>query len=154
MTAPINHNLPPACRGMHEMLVFPCKGRYAQVMLRDVLHRFSAVLLILSLALGPALNVVHASSMETKMVLAAASDMSSPGKMMPSSGKCDDCAGAKAGMPLGACSVYCAGVAAVPPVVAPFDYLAIEAQGFAAMRPIAGQHVPPDPDPPRSIVLS
>ncbi len=116
-------------------------------MLFDVVRRLSAILLTLSLVLGPGVNSVHASSMGAKMAVGAWSDTRSPGK-------CDDCGGNKAGMAVGTCSVNCSGVTAVPPGMAVADRLTAETHGNVATPGMAGHHIAPDPYPPRPAVLS
>lgn len=128
-------------------LAFRIRGRYVAAMLFDLVRRLSATLLILSLAVGPAVNSVHASSMGAKMAVTAASDTQSPGK-------CDGCAGGKNGVAPVLCSVYCAGVTAAPLDVARIDFLPVEIFGRLATRQLAGLQVPPDPYPPRPTVLS
>lgn len=114
-------------------------------MLPDLVRRLSVMLLTLSLALGPAVTNVHASSMSAKMAVTALSDA-------PSSGMCDDCAGNKSGVPMASCSINCTGVTAVSSEVVVFEYLPVETYGYVATRGIAGQNVPPDPYPPRPTV--
>lgn len=111
----------------------------------NAVRRLFAILL--SLTLGPAVNDVHASSMGTKMAMICLSGAHAQGN-------CYDCPASKSGLPLGACSACCIGVPAVSPEVAAIDSLPTEAQGYLTPSLLADHHIPPDPYPPRSTVLS
>jgi len=112
-----------------------------------VVRPLLAVLLTLSLTLGPAVNGVHASSMGAKMAMISLSDADAQGN-------CNDCPESKSGLPLGSCSVCCTGVAAVSADVAAIDFLPGETQRYLPSNLLPDRHVPPDPYPPRSTVLS
>lgn len=112
-----------------------------------LIRRISAALLSLTLVMGPAMYAIHAPALSTKMAVAASSDMHLPGK-------CDDCGGNKAGMPIGTCSMACNGMIAVSPDVPVLDALLVETHGHVAARGMTGLVAPPDPYPPRPTVLS
>src|SRR5260370_8146278 len=80
-------------------------------MMACVVGRLSPMLLILSLVLGPAGSSMRAASMIATMAPIALSAMHSPGS-------CNDCAGGKNGVPVSACSIYCAGMVGVSPDLA------------------------------------
>ena len=121
-------------------------NKYLSFMSFNVVRRLLAILLTLSLTLGPAVNGVHASSMGAKMAVMSLSDAHAQGN-------CNDCPGSKSGLSLGACSVCCTGVPAVSPNVAAIDFLPAETQGYLTPGLLADHHIPPDPYPPRSTVL-
>ena len=128
-------------------LAFHSAGCYFHIMRFALVRRISAVVLALALAMGPAMYSVHSSAMTAKMAVAASSDVHSPGT-------CDDCGGNKAGVPVGACSMYCSGMIAVSPGVPIFDTLLVETPGHVAARGMTGLATPPDPYPPRPSILS
>ena len=109
--------------------------------------RFSAILLVLSLVLGPAASSMRAASMTAKKTPVALSETHAPSN-------CNDCAGNKNGVLVNACSVYCAGMVAVSPDVATIDNVAVETGRYYTPRLLAGRYVSPDPHPPRPFVLS
>ncbi len=122
-------------------------NRYHPCIMVGVFGRLSAMLLILSLVLGPAGSGMRAASMIATMAPIALTATHSPGN-------CNDCAGSKSGVLASACSVYCAGVVAISPDVATIDDVPAEAGRYLTSHPLAGHHVFPDPHPPRSVVLS
>lgn len=117
-------------------------------MIAGVLGRFSALLLILSLVLGPAASGMHAASMGANMAATGLSAAHAPDN-------CDDCAVNKNGVPVNACSSYCAGMIAVSPNdVAKVDSLLAGARRHHAPDRLTGHSFSPDPYPPRPVVLS
>ena len=122
-------------------------SKYLSLMSFNVVRRLFAILLTLSLTLGPAVSGVHASSMGATMAVVSLSDAHGQGD-------CNDCPGSKSGVPPGACSVCCTGVGAVSPDVAAIDFLPAETQRYLIPSRLADHHVPPDPYPPRPTVLS
>ena len=116
-------------------------------MLFDVVRRLAAILLTVSLVLGPSVSSVHASSMDAKMVSSAVSNTHS-------SGMCGDCSGSQNTAPMVACSPYCTSVAPAVLASSVFQFIQIAAHGYLPSRDMAGRHVPPDPYPPRPAVLS
>lgn len=116
-------------------------------MMARVFGRFSKMLLILSLVLGTGWSGMHAASMTGKpapIVLSA----------MHATDHCNDCAGMKKGVPVNACSIYCAGMVAISPDVATIDNVPVETSRYYTPRLSAGHRVSPDPYPPRPVVLS
>jgi len=116
-------------------------------MIAGVFYRLSAMLLVLALALGPAGSGMRVSSMTAKMATIALHDTHPMGN-------CKDCGGSKSGVPVGACSVHCTGMAAVSPELASIDDVPAGKQQYRARAVLTGHQVRPDPYPPRSIVLS
>jgi hypothetical protein len=113
----------------------------------NAVRRLLAILVTVSLTLGPAVNGVHASSMGTKMAMISVGDAHA-------NGDCNDCPGSKGGLSLGACSVCCAGVPAVSPDVTATDFLPAETQRDVTSSFLTDHHIPPDPYPPRPTVLN
>jgi hypothetical protein len=113
----------------------------------DTVRRIAAILLTLALALGPGMGGVLASPAGGKAVVTMSSDMHS-------SGKCDDCGGSKAGMPVATCSISCIGIMGLSksPAVASRALPAVH--GFVTTSNMTGRNVPPDPYPPRPTSLS
>jgi hypothetical protein len=110
-------------------------------------RRIVAVLLALSLVIGPTAYGFGVSAMTVEMVTGATNDM-------PMSGKCDGCASDRDGMSAGACAAYCGSMVALPAVVV----ATIEALPLVLPKPMlrlkmAGIWPPPDPYPPRPAVL-
>lgn len=106
-----------------------------------------SLLVALMLALGTGAHVAQAASMGGKM------EASAP-MTMPSFDSCQGCDGDERGMAMNACFALCAGTIALPAgfVAAP------DVGGERLTATVAGAGVghfgPPDPFPPRSIVLS
>ena len=140
----LTEKLPLPFLGENAALAIQFVNKYRAFMSFDVVRPLLAVVLTLSLTLGPAVNGVQASSMGAKMAMISLSD----------GGNCNDCPESKSGLPLGACSVCCTGVAAVSADVAAIDFLPGETQGYLTSSPLTDRHIPPDPHPPRSTVLS
>lgn len=130
------------------MLAFTPANRYLVLMLIDTVRRIAAVLVALGLLFGPAAGSMHASSMSAKMVMSASNGTHS-------SGDCNDCGTAKAGMPIGACSaIYCGGlIAYLTADDIGSDWL--PAKGFTPRdsRHVSGHVGPPDPYPPKPTIL-
>src|SRR5260370_18832184 len=91
-------------------------SKYLSLMSFNVVRRLFAILLTLSLTLGPAGSGVHASSMGATMAVVSLSDAHGQGD-------CNDCPGSKSGVPPRPCSVCCTGVCAVSPVLAALPLL-------------------------------
>lgn len=113
----------------------------------DTVRRFAAILLTLALALGPGMSGAFASPDHGKAVIMMSSDMHS-------SGKCNDCDGSKAGMPVATCSISCSGITAVSPGTVAAGRLPKTVNGFTAASDMTGRNIPPDPYPPRPTILS
>src|SRR5260370_31709775 len=116
-------------------------------MMSAVFSRVSAVVLILGLAIGRAGRGMLMSSMTGKMATISLSDTQPMGP-------CKDCGGSKNGVPVGACSMYCTGMAAISPEPTSVDDAPAGKQEYRARPGLAGHHIPPGPYPPRSILLS
>ena len=120
---------------------------YLSFMMSAVFSRLSAVVLILALAIGPAGSGMLMSSMTGKMATISLSDTQPMGP-------CKDCGGSKNGVPVGACSMHCTGMAAVSPELTSVGDVPAGKQEYRTRPVLAGRYFPPDPYPPRSIVLS
>lgn len=115
-------------------------------MMVRVFGPFATLLLILSLVLGPAGSSMRAASMSAKAPPVAMSDMHAPGN-------CNDCSDSN-GVLANACSVYCAGMIAVSPDVATIDNFSADTRRYDTPRILTGHRIPPEPHPPKTIVLS
>ena len=107
-----------------------------------------SLLVALMLALGAGAHGAQAASTGGKM------EASAP-MAMPAFGSCQDCGGDdERGMAMDACFALCAGTIALPTgFVAAVDPVAERLTATVAAAGI-GHFGPPDPFPPRSIVLS
>ena len=147
--------LQSSCLTEKLLLLFHGKGgplanqfisKYPSLMTFNTVRRLLAILLALSLTLGPAVSGVHASSMGTKMAMISLSGAHAQGS-------CTDCPESKSGLSLSACSACCTGVPAVSPDVAAIDFQPTETQRYLTPSLLADHRLPPDPYPPRSTVL-
>jgi hypothetical protein len=124
--------------------------RYCAAMSFGKIRRISAALMAIVLAFGFATHALGGPDMIIKSIMAVANDMPMSGDMP---GKCDGCAGDEKGVAPTVCSAFCGAVIASPAVVVltaiPADILAPPAERMAI-----GRADPPDPYPPRPIVLS
>jgi len=109
-------------------------------------RRLLALLLSVALATGGTVRVVQAGGMEMRAA-AMATDM-------PMHGKCDGCAGNERAVAPSACSAYCGNIIALPAITVTFDSFAAATVEPGATPAATGHAVPPDPYPPRPIVLS
>src|SRR6516225_10191261 len=108
-----------------------------------------------------ALSVALATGMAARSVQALATDVAAPAATgaattdtgMPMSGKCNGCAGDEKAM-AAACSALCSSAVAVLPVVVALGPISVETIGCSAAPAATGHAFPPDPYPPRPIVLS
>jgi len=120
----------------------------------EKLRRASAIVAALILAAG---LVMHGfTGLDTGSSTSAtsiATQMPMPTDM-PMSGQCDGCAGQEKGMSPAACSAFCSAVLAVPSVAVVFNTISIETLGPSAGPIVTGHADPPDPYPPRPILLS
>lgn len=113
----------------------------------NAVRRLLAILLTLSLTLGPAVSGVHASSMGAKMAVISLGDAHHQGH-------CKDCPGSKNGSSPGDCSACCTGVPGVSVSATAIDVLPATTQRYLTPKYLADYRVPPDPYPPRLTVLS
>lgn len=122
------------------------------------IRRPVALLLALALAMGLATHSIPAANSDGKaagmtagMSMDAAMDMPAD---KPAPGKCNGCAGDEKGMMPPACSAFCGNVVALPLVPADFNTVSIATMWPAAGTFGTGHTGPPDPYPPKPIVLS
>ena len=111
------------------------------------LRRLIGLVLVLTLAVGGALQSVQASDMAVKMSTAAVSDMTMPGG-------CSGCSGDNDGTPMVCFAICNAGFSAV--LSSNTIFVATDRTAPVATSPsrITGLHGPPDPYPPRPTSLS
>jgi hypothetical protein len=124
------------------------------------IRRPIALVLALTLSVGLATHSVPAGNLDTTatgmtagMSMDVAMDM--PMEMdMPAPGKCSGCAGDEKGMMPSACAAFCGSVAALPSMPAAFDTVPAATMWPAAGTLWASHTGPPDPYPPKPVVLS
>lgn len=116
-------------------------------MTAGALVRLSAILLTLSLVLGPVGTSMRAASMISKAVPAALNRMQAPGNSI-------GCSGMKSGPLAKACSLDCAGMIAVASDVTKIDSVTAQPRPYRALGLLVGVRVSPDPYPPKHIVFS
>ena len=121
-------------------------------MLAEKIRRLFALLLAPVLVVGlvthsvPVGNLgMKATEMPTAMSMNAATDMPS---------KCDGCAGDEKSIMPAACSAFCGSVVASPLMPAVFDAVPIATLWPPVGTVATGLTGPPDPYPPRPVVLS
>jgi len=137
-----------ALRGPLEHHASDC---YFKLMHSEVARRLFAIVLSVALATGVAVRSVQALAMDVAAAAATAAATTDIG--MPMSGKCSGCAGDEKAM-AAACSAVCSGAVAVLPLVVAFGPISVETIGPSAAPAATGHTAPPDPYPPRPIVLS
>ena len=125
-------------------------GRYCAAMSFGKIRRISAALMAVVLAIGLSTHGLGGPNMITNSAMALASDMPMSGDMP---GKCDGCAGDEKGLAQAVCSAFC-GTVVPSPVTAVFSVVPAEILAPAGERIAVGRAEPPDPYPPRPIVLS
>ena len=114
------------------------------------IRRILAALMAVFLAIGLSTHGLSGPNMITNSTMALASDMPMSGDMP---GKCDGCAGDEKGLAPAVCSAFCGTVIAFPVVVV-FFAVPAEILTPTGERIAVGRAEPPDPYPPRPIVLS
>ena len=124
--------------------------RYCAAMSFGKIRRISAVLMAIVLTIGLSTHGLGGPNMITNSAEALASDMPTSGDMP---GKCDGCAGDEKGLAPAVCSAFCGTVIALPVAVV-FFAVPAEILTPAGERIAVGRAEPPDPYPPRPIVLS
>ena len=107
----------------------------------------ASLLFALMLAFGLGGQGAFAASMSGKMQASAAMGM-------PDGADCQGCGGDHAGMAMGACVAVCVGVVALPSAFIAVPNAAGERLMTVAEADGDGHSGPPDPFPPRSIVLN
>ena len=117
----------------------------------EIAGRLFVIVLSVALATGVAVRSVQAIAMDIAAPAATAAATTDTG--MPMSGKCSGCAGDEKAMAAG-CSALCSSAVAVLPVVVAFGPISVETIGPSATPAATGHAFPPDPYPPRPIVLS
>ena len=124
--------------------------RYCAAMSFRKIRRISAALMAIVLAIGLSTHGLGGPNIITNSAEAFASDMPTSGDMP---GKCDGCAGDEKGLAPAVCSAFCGTVITFPVAVVffagPGEMLTPTSERIAV-----GRAEPPDPYPPRPIVLS
>ena len=128
----------------------PCDNRYGAHMFSGAIRRISASLLALVLAVGLVVHGIGVPDMIAKSDMLVANDMAMPGD---SSGQCDGCPGHEKGLLQAACAAFCSSVIALPATGVVLYAVPAERLAPAAGHIALGRSDPPDPYPPRPIVL-
>ena len=131
-------------------LVIAFANRYCAAMALGQIRRILTALMAVILAVGLTTHGVGGPNMITNSATALASGMPMSGDMP---GKCDGCAGDEKGLAPAVCSAFCGTVIAFPVVVV-FFAVPAEILTPASEQIAVGRAEPPDPYPPRPIVLS
>lgn len=113
-------------------------------------RRLFAVLLSLVLTMGLLTHYVPAGDMGNKAA-AVAMNMSAD---MPMPSKCDGCAGDEKGLMPAACVAFCSSVVVIPVMAVVVATVSIGTLWPSAETIATGHTSPPEPYPPRPIVLS
>jgi len=111
-------------------------------------RRLLASMLIATLAAGLVAQGAGAAGMDVKAAIIAAHDD------MPMSGKCDGCAGNDKAMMPGACFTMCNNMVALPTISIAWAAVPAEDVSVAIVSSTKSHTGPPEPYPPRPIVLS
>jgi spore maturation protein SpmB len=123
---------------------------YFDLMRSEIVRRLFAIVLSVALATGVVVRSVQAHAMD--IAAPAATAAATTDADMPMSGKCSGCAGDEKARAAG-CSALCGSTVAVLPVVVVFGPISVETIGPSAAPTATGHAFPPDPYPPRPIVL-
>jgi len=124
--------------------------RYCEAMSLGKIRRISASLMAVILAIGLSTHGLVGPKMITSSAMTLASDMPMSGDMP---GKCDGCAGDEKGLAPAFCSAFC-GTVMPSPVMTVLYVVPAEILTPTSERIALGRAEPPDPYPPRTIVLS
>ena len=122
-------------------------------MLSRKIRQIPALLAALVLAAGLVAHGFAGPDMVVKSSMTDASDMPMSNDM-PMSGKCDGCAGNEKGVAPAACSAFCSAVIGWPLVIAAFDAVPMDTLDLADGPIVTGHADPPEPYPPKPIILS
>ena len=128
--------------------------RYCAAMSFGKIRRITGALMAIVLAAGLSTHGLVSPDMIVKSVTAVTSDMPMSSEMpnsMPN--KCDGCAGDEKGLASAFCSAFC-GTAMPSPVMVVLSVVPAEILTPATERIAIGRADPPDPYPPRPIVLT
>ena len=114
----------------------------------ETAHRVFVI--VLSVALATGLVVRSAQALAMDIAVPAATAAATTDTAMPMSGKCDGRAGDEKAA---ACSAFCSNAIALLSVVVAFGPVPVETVAPSAAPAATGHAFPPDPYPPRPIVL-
>ena len=123
------------------------------------IRRISVVLMAMVVAIGVATHGLGGPDIMVKSAMVRAPDMAMPGDMLMSSdapmpGKCSGCAGHEKGVAPAACATFCAAAIAIPSAAVVLYTVPAETLRPTTELIASGHSEPPDPYPPRPIVLS
>jgi hypothetical protein len=113
----------------------------------NCVRRIFVLGLALALAMGLVAHSVRAADMDVKMTMPVAGDMAMPGK-------CDGCRSGNDKMSGAACAVPCGSLMAISVADFLLPALPIAASHWVDAQGMAGSNPPPDPYPPRPLILS
>jgi len=114
------------------------------------IRRISAALMAIVLAVGLSTHGLSGPHVIIKSDMGVANDMPMSGDMP---GKCDGCAGDEMGLAQAVCSAFC-GTVIASTIVVMLSAVPAEILTPATERIAIGRADPPDPYPPRPIVLT
>lgn len=113
----------------------------------ETFRRVVTVLLALTFVASLVPHGARAADAGVQMVMTAASDV-------PMSDTCDGCSDNQKAMTSAACSAFCASFVALPSIETTFERPSVEGVDGFVESFLAGHTVPPDPYPPRPVVLN
>jgi hypothetical protein len=114
-------------------------------------RRVVAVMLAVTFVVGLVPRGVRAADAGVKMAMVAATDMPTTGKC---DGCCNGCGDDQQAMASGACSAYCSDFVALPAMAIAVAVAPVETSWHAVGLIRAGHTIPPDPHPPKPVILS
>lgn len=111
------------------------------------------------LVIGLATHGLGGPDIVLKSAMAAADEISMPGDMPMSSeapmpGKCSGCAGHERGVMAAACAAFCGAAVTIPSAAVVLYAVPVKILRPTTARIGISRNEPPDPYPPRTIVLS
>jgi hypothetical protein len=126
---------------------------YSPRMSSEKIRRISTFLAAVVLAAGLFVHDIGGPDMIVMSAMTIASDvpMSSD---MPMLGKCKGCAGDEKGVAQAACCAFCGAVIAAPLMDVVLDAVLAETLSPTTGPEVVGRADPPEPYPPRTIILS
>ena len=133
-------------------LVMASANCYFVGMSSEKIGRVSTLLAVLVLAVGLVAHGLGGPDIIVKSGMTVADEMPMSGDM-PMPGTCNGCAGDEKGVAPAACSAFCGAVIALPLVAAVLHAVPAETLNPTAEPGAVGHADPPDPYPPRPIIL-
>jgi hypothetical protein len=126
---------------------------YSRCVLSEKISRISAFLAAVILAAGLFAHDIGGPDVIARSAMTAASDMPMSSDM-PMPGKCNGCANDEMGAAQAACCAFCGVMIAPPLMAAVLDSVPAETLIPTTGPDATGRADPPQPYPPRTIILS